>query len=158
MVRFPSVQFFEALREQVNANPERFRRLGTVDMTLVAKIDYDDSHCERYEIVFSGYRCVGVCHLAHTDPLPGDAVVLAGPYSAWREMIENIFSNGQADLEHTLNTLTLFDEPLRVESGNQLDTDLFYRYQQNLQEFFDGAARVPINYFDSDSASLAAGR
>jgi len=158
MIRFPSVEFFAALRDQANANPDRFRRLGTVDMTLVVKIDYDPSRCDRYEIVFSGYRCVGVCHLASADPVPGDAVVLSGPYPAWREMIGNIVSNGQADLEHTLNTLTLFDEPLRAEAANQLDTDLFYRYQQNLQEFFDGAAKVPVNLFADDSAALAAGR
>lgn|SRR5487761_1107061 len=41
---------------------------------------------------------------------------------------------------HTLNTLTLLDTPLRIDAENQLDADLFYRYQQNLQEFFDGAA------------------
>jgi len=158
MASFPSVEFFEALRSQINANPDRFRRLGTVDMILIAKIDYDASRCDRYEIVFSGYRCAGVCRLAQTDPLPGDAVVLAGPYAAWREMIGNIVFNGQADLEHTLNTLTLFDEPLKVEAANQLDTDLFYRYQQNLQEFFDGAARVPVNFYQSESASVAAGR
>lgn len=157
MALFPSVEFFAALRDQANANPDRFRRLGTVDMTLVGKIDYDPSRCDRYEIVFSGYRCVSVCHLATNDPVPDDAVVLSGPYSAWREMIGNIIANGQADLEHTLNTLTLFDEPLRVEAGNQLDTDLFYRYQQNLQEFFDGAARIPVNFFEQDSAAVAAG-
>jgi hypothetical protein len=157
MARFPSVEFFEALRAQTNANPDRFRRLGTVDMTLVVKIDYDASHCDRYEIVFSGYRCASVCHLAATDPIPDDAVVLSGPYSAWREMVENIIFNGQADLEHTLNTLTLFDEPLRVEAGNQLDTDLFYRYQQNLQEFFDGAARMPVNFVETGSAAPTPG-
>jgi hypothetical protein len=153
MACFPSVEFFEALRAQINANPDRFRRLGTVDMTLIAKIDYDASHTERYQIVFSGYRCVGVCHLTDSDPIPGDAVVLSGPYSAWREMIENIIFNGQADLQHTLNTLTLFDEPLKVAAANQLDTDLFYRYQQNLQEFFDGAARVPVNFYQTESPS-----
>jgi len=156
MAFFPSVEFFEALRAQINANPDRFRRLGTVDMTLIAKIDFDASRCDRYEIVFSGYRCTGVCHLASTDPIPSDAVVLSGPYSAWREMIENIVFHGQADLEHTLNTLTLFDEPLKAEAANQLDTDLFYRYQQNLQEFFDSAARVPVHFFNADSSAATA--
>ncbi|HVN30090.1 MAG TPA: hypothetical protein VMT64_16445 [Candidatus Binataceae bacterium] len=151
MIHFPSVEFFTALRDEVNANPDRFRRLGTVDMTMVAEIDFDASHRERYEIVFSGYRCVGVCRLAPGDPIPGDAVVLSGPYAAWREMLANIVANGQADLEHTLNTLTLFDEPLRVEAGNQLDVDLFYRYQQNLQEFFDGAAKLPLSLRDDET-------
>lgn len=158
MVRFPSQEFFQGLRDRVNANPDRFRRLGTVDMTLVVKIDYDDSSSECYEIVFSGYRCVSVAPVAAVSQVSSEAVVLSGSYSSWREMIENIVANGQADMDHTLNTLTLLDEPLRIDSANQLNTDLFYRYQQNLQEFFDGAAPVHPYVAATDSASLIAAR
>jgi hypothetical protein len=140
MTWFPSKEFFEELRAHVNANPDLFRRLGTVDMTLVVKIDYDDSS-DCYEITFSGYRCTGVRQLASVANAAKGAVILSGPYSGWREMIDNIVANGHADLEHTLNTLTLLDTPLHIEADNQLDADLFYRYQQNLQEFFDGAGR-----------------
>jgi hypothetical protein len=141
MIQFPSVQFFEELRERVNSDPDRFRRLGTVDMTLVVKIDYPE-RAELYEVVFAGYRCVRTRKIASAADAPKDAIVVEGPYAAWREMIHNIIANGGADLEHSLNTLTLMDTPLRVYSDNQLDTDLFYRYQQNLQEFFDGAAAI----------------
>ncbi len=141
MIQFPSAEFFEALRERVNADPDRFRRLGTVDMTLVVKVDYPE-RSEFFEIVFAGYRCVRTRKVASLAEAARDAIVVEGPYAAWREMIHNIIANGAADLEHTLNTLTLMDTPLRVYSDNQLDTDLFYRYQQNLQEFFDGAAAI----------------
>jgi len=141
MIPFPSEKFFDALRERANADPERLRRLGTVDMTLVVKIDYPD-RAECYEIVFSGYRCVRTRRVASPANAAKSAIVLEGPYAAWREMIDNIVANGQADLEHTLNTLTLMDTPLHVDSDNQLDTDLFYRYQENLQQFFDGAAAI----------------
>jgi hypothetical protein len=141
MIQFPSTEFFEALRERINSDPDRFRRLGTVDMTLVVKVDYPD-RSEFFETVFAGYRCVRTRRIASLAEAPKDAIVVEGPYSAWREMIHNIIANGQADLQHTLNTLTLMDTPLRVYSDNQLDTDLFYRYQQNLQDFFDGAAAV----------------
>jgi hypothetical protein len=154
MVRFPSVEFFDALRTLINADPDRFRRLGTVDMTLVAKIDYPD-RSDRYEIVFSGYRCVSVRQLATAVPAARDAIILEGPYPAWREMVENIARNGAADLEHSLNTLTLLDTPLRVYADNQLDVDLFYRYQQNLQDFIDAAARVQT-YFAEDEQALPA--
>jgi hypothetical protein len=140
MTWFPSKEFFEELRAHVNANPDLFRRLGTVDMTLVVKIDYDDSS-DCYEIAFSGYHCTGVRHLSSLAGAAKGAVILSGPYSGWREMIDNIVANGHADLEHTLNTLTLLDTPLRIDAENQLDADLFYRYQQNLQEFFDAAGR-----------------
>jgi hypothetical protein len=151
MVRFPSVEFFEALRSLINADQDRFRRLGTVDMTLVASIDYP-GHSERFAIVFAGYRCIGVKQLALDAPAPKDSIVLEGAYPAWREMIENIVRNGAADLEHTLNTLTLLDDPMRVQADNQLDVDLFYRYQQNLQDFFDEAAHVPVSFAEEENA------
>jgi hypothetical protein len=140
MTRYPSKEFFEELRTRANANPDLFRRLGTADMTLVVKVDYDDKS-DFYEIEFAGYRCTGVKQLNSIAEAPTGAVVISGPYPAWREMIDNIVTKGHADLEHTLNTLTLMDTPLRVDADNQLDTDLFYRYQQNLQEFFDGAGQ-----------------
>jgi hypothetical protein len=151
MVRFPSVEFFEALRGLVNADQDRFRRLGTVDMTLVASIGYP-GHIERYAIEFAGYRCTGVRKLALNEPAPKDAIILEGAYPAWREMVEDIVRNGGADLEHTLNTLTLLDDPMRVVADNQLDVDLFYRYQQNLQDFFDAAAHVPISFAEEEQA------
>ncbi len=151
MVRFPSVEFFEALRTLVNADQDRFRRLGTVDMTLVAKIDYP-GRSDRYEIVFAGYRCVSTRQLSAQAPTPKDAIVMVGPYPAWREMIQNIVRNGAADLEHTLNTLTLLDDPMQVYADNQLDVDLFYRYQQTLQDFFDGAARVSVSFAEEEHA------
>lgn len=154
MVCFPSVEFFDALRTLINADPDRFRRLGTVDMTLVAKIDYPD-HSDRYEILFAGYRCVSVRPVAPGASAAKDAIILEGAYPAWREMVENIASNGGADLEHSLNTLTLLDTPMRVYADNQLDVDLFYRYQQNLQDFFDAGARVQT-YFAEDEQSLPA--
>ncbi len=141
MTRFPSVDFFEELRQRVNRDQDLFRRLGTIDMTLVAKIDYDD-HSDCYKITFAGYRCTGVRRLASVADATAGSIVLSGPYSAWREMIDNIVVNGHADLEHTLNTLTLMDTPMRIDADNQLDADLFYRYQQNLQEFFDCAGRT----------------
>ena len=141
MTRFPSIEFFEQLCARVNANPDLFRPLGTVDMTLVVKIDYADAS-DAYEIRFEGYRCTGVRKLSTLADAAKGSVVLSGPYSAWREMIDNTIRNGHADLEHTLNTLTLMETPLRIDAENQLDADLFYRYQQNLQEFFDGTGAL----------------
>ncbi len=46
------------------------------------------------------------------------------------------------------------DTPLPVDSDNQLDTDLFYRYQENLQQFFDGAAAISATLGASAGAHL----
>jgi hypothetical protein len=141
VIHFPSTEWFLALKTLMEEDPERYRRLGTVDVVLVAKIDGPHAS-ELYEITFRGYRCIGVRALPSlTEASPG-AVVLEGNLETWREMIAAIGKNGKADLPHTLNTLTLADVPMRVTADNQLDVDRFYRYQETLQEFFDEAAAV----------------
>jgi len=155
MLRFPSVLWFEELRTIANSNPDRLRRLGTVDLVLAAKVDFPD-RSKLFEITFSGYRCTGVREIPALSAAAPDAVVLEGPYQAWREMIENIQAHGGADLTHTLNTLTIYDTPLRVTAKNQLDTDLFYRYQENLQEFFDNAAKIATYFAENERAHAAA--
>ncbi|HYB89716.1 MAG TPA: hypothetical protein VEC38_01595 [Candidatus Binataceae bacterium] len=138
MAKFPSVEFFNALKDRINADPERLRRLGTTDVVLVVKIDHPD-RSECFEVTFAAYRCAEVRAVPNARATRARAVIVEGPDAAWREMIENIQLNGQADLNHSLNSLTLLDTPMRVRAANQLDTDLFYRYQQTLQEYFDGA-------------------
>ena len=152
-MRFPSVEWFKALCELANANPERLRRLGTVDLVLVAKIDFD-SHSRFFEIVFAGYHCQGAREIPYLADAERDAVVLEAAYPVWCEMIANIQKNGQADLEHTLNTLTLYDTPMRVFAESQLDTDLFYRYQQNLQEFFDAASKLKSEFSQAQESVM----
>lgn len=147
MIAFPSEEWFAALKRFADEDPERYRRLGTVDLVLVVKVDFPEGD-RLFELVFSGYRCVAVRELSSLAGAAAGAVVLEGGYDTWREMIESIERNGKADLAHTLNTLTLPDWPLRVTAANQLDTDRFYRYQQTLQEFFDEAARFQTKFVE----------
>ncbi len=155
MLRFPSLSWFEELRAVAGTDLERLKRLGTVDLTLVVKIDFA-THSDFYQIKFAGYRCNEVRELRQLSESDPDAVILEGPYQTWREMIESIQADGHAALQYTLNTLTLYDTPLRVTAQNQLDTDLFYRYQQNLQEFFDSAAKLPTYFAESENAHAPA--
>ncbi len=53
---------------------------------------------------------------------------------------------GGSDREHTLNYLTFPDDPLRVTGPSQLEVDAFYRYNESLQRFFNGAASVLMSY------------
>ena len=61
-------------------------------------------------------------------------------------MIENIRQNGEADLSHTLNVLTMPGIPLQLEAPDQLKADLFFRFNQTFQEFFNGAAAVETEF------------
>ena len=72
--------------------------------------------------------------------------VIEATFETWREMIENIYAHGEPDLAHTLNYLTFPDDPMVVSGPDQLQIDAFYRYNQSLQRFFNGAARVATRY------------
>jgi hypothetical protein len=142
---FASLQWFEALAARMHANAPQYRRLGSIDCTMVVKVDAPDG-AELYEVVFESFGVKSVRRLARLDDAAPEHFVLEAPYEVWREMIENIRAHGGADREHTLNYLTFPDDPMRVSGPDQLETDAFYRYNESLQRFFDGAADVTTTY------------
>lgn len=154
---FPSLGWFHALAERMAARPEKYRKLGALDLTLVPRIIFPDGRSESYRLEFHGHGCRAVTTLASGEvPRDGHPVVLEGEYVAWREMVDNIRRHGRADLTHTLNYLTLPDWPLRlIAAGDdgQLDVDRFYRYNETLQEFFDDAAAVETRFVDVEAAA-----
>src|SRR5262245_48896201 len=106
---FPSVAWFQALADRMAAAPERYRRLGPLDLTLVPRIVYPDGGTELYELAFQGFGCA-VHRIATTAEVRGPhPVMLEGDVGAWIEMIDTIQAHGGADLTHTLNYLTLPD-------------------------------------------------
>jgi hypothetical protein len=65
-------------------------------------------------------------------------------------MLENIKKNSAADLNHTLNTLDL-RLPSGLASnatGEQYQLDLFFRYNESLQRFFDLSAQLDTVFRD----------
>src|SRR5262249_61152338 len=129
------------------AQPEQYRRLGPLDLTLIVRVVYPDGTDECHALEFDGARCVAITRLTDAAAVRGrHPVILEGDYAAWKEMIESIRTHGGADLNHTLNYLTLPDWPLRLvavnEEEGQLDVDRFYRYQESLQACFDEAATI----------------
>jgi hypothetical protein len=145
---FPSIAWFEALRQAMLAHQDACRSLGGIDLTLVPTITFPDGRVERYALVFAPYDGVAVRQIESPAEIVGPRVIIEGDYTVWREMVENIRAHGGADLQHTLNYLTLPDWPLRVTSNShgQRDVHCFYRYQENLQEFFDEAAAVATEF------------
>ena len=148
---FPSVGWFRALADRMAAEPEKYRRLGAVDLTLLPRVTFPDGRAETFSLEFEGNRCRAVERIERPEATTGrHPVILEGDYAAWREMIQNIRRHGHADLQHTLNYLTLPDWPFRLvavrDDEGQLDVDRFYRYNETLQEFFDEAARLETNF------------
>ncbi len=144
-ISFPSKKWFESLARRMTTDAAAFQKLGPVDCTMVVKVDTEKrERC--IGISFEGFRVKSIRELKSMHSAPLNHFVIEGPLHAWREMIENVRANGGPDREHTLNYLTFPDDPLRVTGPSQLEIDAFYRYNQSLQRFFNGAANVPTSY------------
>ncbi len=145
-IPFPSVAWFQRLAAIMRADEKAFRELGPLDCVMVVAVTHDVGRHELFAITFAGYAVSTVRALVTLDEAPRSHFVIAGPLAAWRAMIENIRAHGAPELAYTLNSLTLPDDPLRLDGPDQLEIDAFYRYIQSLQRFFDGAATVPTVY------------
>ena len=142
-VRFPSLQFFEALQQRTVEARDRFEKLGYCDTTFGVRVGE-----ELYRVAFEVYECTGVWEGG--DPAELD-FVLVGPAPVWSEMVEAIGRNGGADADHTLNTLSHIGDVIDVEFADPERYDRFFRYMTSIQEFFDQA-----QYLDVDLARESA--
>jgi len=145
-IDFPSLAFMEALARSVNGNPN-FRSLGTMDLALGIRILADGKHRQThlYTFLFDGYTCEHVAE-ASAGAVPDLDFVIEGTYSAWKEMFQNIQANGRADTKHTLNHLTMLDDPMRAVGPDQTRIDKLYRYNYGIQSFLHEAAKIPTRY------------
>ena len=135
-MRIDSLEFFRALQAEMNADPDRFRILGDAD-TAFAIVMTD----ERGEFVaharFEELRCPAV-GLGRGDV----DFSLLGPQAAWQAMFDDIFANGRATGLQTINSLVLLGDDITLVGDDPMGLDKFSRFNQTLQEFLDGAARV----------------
>lgn len=140
MPAFPSTDWFEALRDIVLDDPD-WRAFGMMDCAM--GVNVGDS---TIKIVFDGYE---IPEIADISDQPADAdldFTLVMPPDRWREMIENIQTNGHADLHHTLNTIDL-ESPEELAKGEDYTRrDLFYRFNQTLQDFFDASSNIETTF------------
>lgn len=147
-MKFPSVKWFEAVQAEAAADVVRFRRLGFCDAAV--RIRVEGPKTQNFVLTFSDYGCSSIVGGKAAGAASVD-FTLAAPLEVWQEMIENIQKNGVADLEHTLNYLQL-PSIIRLEAEDQGQADLFYRFSQTFQAFFDQAAKVPATF---EAAQLA---
>ena len=136
-LKFPSVEWFQALQELVN-NDEEFRRLGSIDAAMGVKVG------ERvFVITFEAFECTGVKEGTDYDLIDAD-FFLKMTVEQWQDLVTNTRENNGADLSHTLNTLDLMIEGGISDNatGDQLRADVFFRVNQSLQHFFDSSAKL----------------
>ena len=143
MAKFPSEAWFEEVRKVYNGD-DRYRGggAGACNCRAAAKVGED-----AYLIVFEGAEC------AQTRRIGGDELAdvdfyLEMPAERWNAMIQDIAEHGGASLHYTLNTLDLDSDDgiSRSVHGDQYREDLFFRYNQTFQYFFDASAEVSSTF------------
>jgi len=143
MAAFPSVGWFDEVRGVFNAN-EAYRGAGGGHCNCVAGFKIGE---RVFVVTFEGVECSDA---VETDGSALEDVDFYLEMSAddWREMVANIADNGSADLHHTLNTLDLdrADGLATSRHGDQVREDLFFRYNQTLQFFFDASAHIHTEF------------
>jgi hypothetical protein len=143
-VKFPSREYFLALGAHMAAEQEHFRRLGFVDTTFAIGVN-GPAKPQNFVLAFEVFDLKEVLEVEAIDLAMVDFAIV-GDTAVWREMIENIYRNGEADARHDLNTLTHFGEGLQVSYADPEGHDKLYRFMESIQEFFDLSSKVEISF------------
>ena len=143
MARFPSVDWFDEVSEVFNGDA-RYHGAGGGQCNCVWGMKVGD---DVFVLTFEGMVCSGTV-AADEAALDDVDFYLDMTVGDWREMVKNITANGHADLHHTLNTLDLdrADGLAISHHGDQYREDMFFRYNQTLQFFFDASALVKTDF------------
>ena len=143
-VSFPSTDYFKALKEKMVADQERFRRLGFIDTTFGVRVGHNGK-ARNFVLEFEVFELKDVREVEAIDPKQVDFTI-EGDAGVWRDMIENILRNGEADTSHDINTLAHFGEQLKVVYDDPDGHDKLYRFMESIQKFFDLSSKVEVRF------------
>ena len=137
MPTFPSLDWFERVREAANADAE-FRSLGTMDAQVGVS-----AGGRAFALDFEAFECAAVREIEERELAETDFYI-AMDIPAWRALLANIRENGGADSEHTLNALDIENGAIRA--ANPYGMNDFPRYHLTVQRFFDLSAGVETEF------------
>jgi hypothetical protein len=138
-MKINTIEFFSALATEMNAHPERYTHLGEADMDAVIVMQYDHGGVFAVRCAFEGIRCE---HVVEADPDSPCEYRLVGPLAAWQAMFDDIVEHGRATGFQTINSLALLGDDIALGGTDPMGLDKFSRFNQTLQEFFDGAGTL----------------
>ena len=139
IVPFPSLLWFERVAKPVDAERARHEHLGYIDCVAGFCVTDADEGPWTAQVTFEEFAVVDLREEAPADAERAD-FTLEAPLAVWREMIESVEAGGgRPDLEHTLNRLSHMGTPMRLAGDDPLRRDLYFRYNQSLQEFLNAA-------------------
>ena len=145
---FPSIEWLTDVA-RLAMDDDQYRRFGRVDALVGLKVG------ERFfRLTFDVFDILDIREI-HEDDLRDLDFYLDMEPERWQAMLQTIQQHGHAEREFTLNSLdlTLPDGLHQNATDDGYRADKFFRYNENLQRYFDLSAQVETT-FDS---SLAAG-
>ncbi|MCC7410568.1 MAG: hypothetical protein IT495_02890 [Gammaproteobacteria bacterium] len=145
-VPFPSLEWFRHLAALMNANRARQEQLGYVD--CVADFTVTDGAADggpfTVLVTFEEFEATDV---RATSAAGAGDFSLQADLATWRAMIESIAAGGgRPGLEFSLNRLSHMGTPMRVVADDPLRMDLYFRYNQSLQEFVNASAHFVTDF------------
>jgi hypothetical protein len=143
-VRFPSIEYFIALKDQMSAEQARFRRLGFIDTTFGVGV-IQNGLSRNFVLAFEVFELKNVDEVGQLDLAQLDFSI-EGEFSVWSDMLENIKRHGEADTAHDLNTLAHFGEALKINYVDPEGHDKLYRFMESIQEFFDLSSKLEVTF------------
>ncbi len=139
MPEFPSVEWFEAVRESAN-NDSQFKSQGTINCRMGVR-----ASDAVFAITFEGFECADVEAIPEHELRDLDFYIDLSA-AEWKALLDNIAANGGSDSAHTLNTLDLTLQNGCVKSESELRRTAFFQYHLSLQAFFDASAKVETTF------------
>src|SRR5882757_1893102 len=143
-VAFPSVEWFDVLGKLMEQQRDVHVRTGPIDCVAQFTVceATPDGASQHIQVTFEEFSVINVEEVGEQDVTRADFVMEAD-LDTWQEMIESIaVGNGRPDLDHSLNRLSLPGTPIRVWSDDPLRRDLFFRFNQSLQEFVNASSEI----------------
>lgn len=145
MSTFPSEDWFNEVQAIYNSDSSTHTGGGGACDT-VAAFKIGDAH---YRIVFEGLKCSEIRAASESEVTAEetDFIIDMAP-ELWSAMVANVQAHGAAHDEYTLNSIDLRqDESIAYSPvDDQSRQDLFYRFNQNFQDFFDASSRVETTF------------
>jgi hypothetical protein len=139
MPDFPSVAWFDEAGSLLNKS-DSAKRLGTTDAEMGVQ-----SGDKFFQLTFEAFEYMGSKEIDKSASADLDFTLVQEP-DAWKAMLENIKEHGIAENEFTLNSLDLRSEVELAIGKDYNRRDLFYRFNQTFQEYFDQSSNMETGF------------
>jgi hypothetical protein len=136
---FPSLAWFEALREACNNDPTwRRRARNTCDARIAVKVGP-----AVYGIEFEAFEVARVWESEEAELEKMDFSIEMTP-EAWKAMLEHIREHGAAQMPYRLNVIHLNTKGgiIKRPTPDPYREDLFWRFNEAFQAFFDTSSQL----------------